>query len=172
MTPPVQAAQPSANEPISPPQAPEANIKPNQNQPPALTSTEPKTPPPVDTTQKWRFTLRGFGSGARLGGPAGGIFGHDFSNANQYWDHTRWGLDAGFSYNLFERSKYFQLWVGAQLGYLNLSGNDHSPGQLNGLEFGGHIAAASRGLYQSKTFLGPELGLYLSGLYAKGRSTA
>src|SRR4029453_15467097 len=105
----------------------------------------------------------------RLGGPAGGVFGHDFAPPNQSWDHTRWGLTAAVSYKLFDPNKYFQLWVGGQAGFLNFSGNENSPGQLNGAEFGAHGAIASRGLYQNKTIQGPELGLYLGGFFARGK---
>src|SRR5262245_51691711 len=168
MTPPANAARPAAtqNSSIPSPQNP-------PNAEPKVSSATPASQAPVpNTKQKWRFTLHGFGGGARLGGPSGGVFGHDFSVANQSWDHTRWGLTAGFSYKLFDPNKYFQLWVGAHAGFLNFSGNDHSPGQLNGAEFGAHAAIASEGLYQNKTILGPELSLTLAGMAARGKSTA
>src|SRR4029453_3479720 len=179
MTPPANAAgaapaaqpTPAQNPSVLPPENPPGTSESKKGTAPSAPAN-PNISPAPETTQKWRFTLRGLGGGARLGGPAGGVFGHDFAPPNQSWDHTRWGLTTAVSYKLFDPNKYFQLWVGGQAGFLNFSGNENSPGQLNGAEFGAHGAIASRGLYQNKTIQGPELGLYLGGFFARGKSTA
>src|SRR5262245_20727206 len=151
-------------------------------------TAEVKTPPPpaadkkdekADAYQpapKFRLGLdMTYGPRTRLGGPEGNIFGHDFSSANEGWDHTLKRIGATFGWKVLDPNAYIQLWVQGQAAYRNYSGDKNTPGELHGSDIGAGPCIASVGLYQKKNhriITGPELCGIFSFMYLTGDSTA
>jgi OmpA family protein len=144
--------------------------------PPAVDQKDPKAESAYQPAPKFRLGLDAtYSPWARLGGPEGNIFGHDFSAANEGWDHTLKRLGGTFGWKIWDPSPFFQLWLQGQAAYRNYSGNKNTPGELQGFDIGAGPCVASVGLYQKKNdriITGPELCGALSFMYLTGDSTA
>src|SRR4030095_2132635 len=177
-TTPATTAKPATPPPATPPAEAKVDAKVEGTVTPPATAAAAAGPSPdaYQPAPKFRLGLDAtFGPWARLGGPEGNIFGHDFAPPNEGYDHTLKRLGAGFGWKVWDPSPFFQLWVQGNAAYRNYSGNSDTPGELHGFDIGAGPCLASVGLYQKKNdriITGPELCGALSFMYLTGKSTA